>query len=168
MEKLSFHGEEISHGFKVGIGTVAVAQLMDFVVRTPVTVARKMAAPLMSLEERKARIAELLKKDCYGTGIPEVALEKFLTGNAALERREQIFGKWEILQEKIRQQIFPVEEFRRLLRSAGAPDDYRQIGLDREQYCHGIRTAQLIRKRYTVLDLLFETGLLECAIDSLE
>ena len=168
MEKLSVNGEEISHGFKVGIGTLAVAQLMYFVVNTPVEEARNLAAPLMTLEEREAQIAELLQKDCYGTGIREVALAKFLCGEAARKRREMIFAKWEILQEKIRKQLLPLAEFRRLLQSAGAPDDYRAIGLDREQYCHGIRTAQLIRKRYTVLDLLFETGLLECAIASLE
>ena len=87
MEKLSVNGEEISHGFKVGIGTLAVAQLMYFVVNTPVEEARNLAAPLMTLEEREAQIAELLQKDCYGTGIREVALAKFLCGEAAREHK---------------------------------------------------------------------------------
>jgi len=53
------------------------------------------------------------------------------------------------------------------LKQAGAPTEYEAIGLSREQYLHGIRTAQLIRKRYTVLDLLYECGLFETALATL-
>ena len=39
-----------------------------------------------------------------------------------------------------------------------------EIGLTREQYLHGVFAAQLIRKRYTVLDFLYEAGLLKRAV----
>ena len=39
---------------------------------------------------------------------------------------------------------------------------------ERECARHGIKTAQLIRCRYTVLDLLYELGVLDDAIDSLD
>ena len=50
------------------------------------------------------------------------------------------------------------------LRKAGCPTTPKEIGLDAAQFLHGIRTAQLIRNRYTVLYLLYEMGLLEAAI----
>jgi len=167
MEGLAVDGQSVSHGFKVGIGSVAVVQLMDFLIRTPVETARRMAQPLPTRTEREDQIRKLLKKGCYGSGIPETAMAKFQDGDAALARQQAIFDKWPVLQQKLRRQLFPEDEMISLLRRAGAPVEYTAIGLDREQYLHGIRTAQLIRRRYTILDLLYESGLLEPAIQTL-
>ena len=43
-----------------------------------------------------------------------------------------------------------------------------EIGLDKEQFLHGIKTAQLIRHRYTVIDLLYELGLMDEALKKLD
>ena len=51
-----------------------------------------------------------------------------------------------------------------MLKDAGAPTHYSEIGLPHEQFIHGIHAAQLIRKRYTVLDMLYEAGLLDEAV----
>ncbi len=167
MEHLQYRGEEPSHGFKVGIGTIAVIQLMEFVIATPEKEARKLARPLPSRREREARIADLLAAGCYGDSIPAVALAKFQEGDAARERQELIFSKWEELQTHLKKQLLPLPEVLRLLKLAGAPTEYAEIGLSRKQYLHGLFTAQLIRKRYTVLDMLFETGLLDVAAERL-
>jgi glycerol-1-phosphate dehydrogenase [NAD(P)+] len=166
MEGLSVNGEAVSHGFKVGIGTLASVRLMGFVLDTTAEQARKLARPIPTLEERQAEITELLRRGCYGGGVPETALGKFQTGAAGEERRNLIFERWGKIQTGIREQLLPEAEILRLLRAAGAPTEYAEIGLDRAQYLHGIRTAQLIRKRYTVIDLLYEVGLLETAIGS--
>ena len=55
-----------------------------------------------------------------------------------------------------------------MLKKAGCPVTPSEIGLSREQYLHAVPTAQLIRMRYTVLDLLYECGLLADACKSLE
>ncbi len=167
MEHLSCNGEEPSHGFKVGIGTIAVVKLMYFIADTPADRARSLARSLLSEEARKTEVEDLLKRGCYGSAVAETAMAKFLSGAAGAERRELIFRCWEKIQRAIREQLFPPEKFTELLRNAGAPTDYREIGLDREQYIHGARTAQLIRKRYTVLDLLYEAGLLDDALKEL-
>ena len=41
-------------------------------------------------------------------------------------------------------------------------------GLTPEQFFHGLRAAQLIRKRYTVLDLTYELGLLDEILGRIE
>ncbi len=48
-----------------------------------------------------------------------------------------------------------------MLRKARYPACPEEIGLSREPFGHAGFTALLIRKRYTVLDVLDESGLLE-------
>ena len=162
MEHLTFNGEDVSHGFKVAIGSVTATKLMEFIINTPLDEARKLARPILSVAERSAEIDELLKKDCYGSGIKELALSKHET---APESREKLFAVWETLQKKLPEQIIPSDEAVKMLKAAKSPAHYTEIGLEKEQFIHAIRTAQLIRKRYTVLDYLYSLGLLEAAID---
>ena len=162
MEHLLCNGEEVSHGFKVGIGTVTSTKLMEFIINTPLARARELALPILSETERAAEIDELLKKDCYGSGVKELAMSKY---ESTPQRREELFAVWEILQERLAKQIISSEETVKMLKAANSPSHYTEIGLGKEQYIHAIRTAQLIRKRYTVLDYLYTLGLLEAAID---
>ena len=55
-----------------------------------------------------------------------------------------------------------------MLKDANCPVTPQEIGLTREQFLHGIKTAQLIRNRYTILDLLYEAGLLDEAMKNLD
>ena len=164
MEHLALNGEEISHGFKVGIGVLAISQLHEFVINTPVEKARKLARMPLNETERAAEIADLLKLDCYGGTIAGLALNKTPFGNAMSDRRELIFAHWEKLQARLVQQLIPSDVLRQMLKKAHAPIHFEEIGLTAEQYYHGIKTAQLIRNRYTVLDMLYEVGLLDEAI----
>ena len=91
-------------------------------------------------------------------------MEKFQAGDAALARREEIYAVWNLLQEKVARQLGDQEAFIKSLRSAGCPTTPGEIGLDREQFIHGIFTAQLIRKRYNILELLYDAGLFKIAV----
>ena len=153
----------MSHGFKVAIGTLTSTLLMEFIMETPVEAARKLAKPGISRAEREAEVNELLKRGCYGDGAYKVAMEKFLEGAKLAERREAIFSAWENLRTRLRRQLIGFEELRKMFRVAGCPTSPEEIALTTEQYLHGYRAAQLIRKRYTVLDLLYEAGLFDAA-----
>ena len=167
MEGLTCNGAEVSHGFKVGIGTLAAIRLMEFVLGLSEEQARKLAKPCETLEDRQANMKELLKKNCYGN--PEkIALDKFKFGEAAKERRELIFRNWDRIKYLLKGQIFSYADTKRLLQEANAPVHPQEIGLDKEQFYHGLFTAQLIRARYTFLDLLYEAGLLEEAAKTLD
>ena len=118
-------------------------------------------------DKKQMNVKELLKKNCYGN--PEkITFDKFKEGDAALERRELIFRNWDRIRHLLKGQIFSYAETRRLLQEAKAPVNPREIGLDKEQFYHGLFTAQLIRARYTFLDLLYEAGLLEEAAKTLD
>ena len=168
MEHLVFNGEEVSHGFKVGIGVLAISQLHEFVINTPVETAKKLAQAPLTRDQRIAEIDDLLKKGCYGNTIASLALNKTPFNEDMAARRELIFKNWGTLQQLLRQQSLPTETLRQMLKKAQAPTHFEEIGLTAEQYYHGIKTAQLIRNRYTVLDMLYEAGLLDEAIKSIK
>ncbi|MBE6380947.1 MAG: sn-glycerol-1-phosphate dehydrogenase [Lentisphaerae bacterium] len=167
MEHLTVNGEEVSHGFKVGIGLLAIAQLHEFVINTPIEQARSMARSALNESQRAAEIDQLLIKGCYGNAIQPLAMEKTPFGAELLLRRNKIFAIWNDLQKRLAQQLIPSATLRAMLKKAGAPTRFEAIGLEAEQYFHGIKTAQLIRKRYTVLDMLYEAGLLDEALTQL-
>ena len=72
---------------------------------------------------------------------------------------------WASLRQILPGQLIAFDRAVSLLRQVKSPVHYREIGLSEAQFLHGIRTAQLIRKRYTVLDYLYDAGLLECALE---
>jgi glycerol-1-phosphate dehydrogenase [NAD(P)+] len=53
-----------------------------------------------------------------------------------------------------------------MFRAASCPVAPADIGLDAAQFRHGVLAAQLIRNRYTILDVLDELGLLREAADA--
>ena len=168
MEHLTFRGEAPSHGFQVGIGSLISLQLMEFVMDHSVAAARQLAAPPPTISEREREIFALLEHRDYAATVKKVAMAKFLSGEAILHRREEIWRQWESLREKLRRQLPEFAVFRARLQAAKCPVHPADIGLSREMFYHGVRTAQLIRNRYTIADLLFEAGLWETALPELE
>ena len=168
MEGLQKDGLDVSHGFKVGVGLLASALLMEFIINNDYeSVSPKAKAPL-TVEERTAEINALLEKGCYGTEPAKISLAKFKTGAAAEERRALIASLWDSLRSKLKKQLYTFDELHAMLKAANCPLTPAEIGLSREQFLHGIRTAQLIRNRYTILDLLYEAGLLDEAMKELD
>jgi glycerol-1-phosphate dehydrogenase [NAD(P)+] len=71
------------------------------------------------------------------------------------------------MSERIRCRFVSYADMKAKLLAAACPVSPGEIGLSTEQFLHGIRTAQLIRNRYTVLDLLYELGVLDEAMKKL-
>jgi glycerol-1-phosphate dehydrogenase [NAD(P)+] len=168
MEGLQKDGAEVSHGFKVGIGLLASTLLMEFVFEHDFSSLKARMKPGLSRVERHKEIQSLLQRNCYGRQPEETALQKFKEGDALLERRQLIENSWPRLQAGLRRQLIPFQEIRAMLRAANCPTSAQEIGLGREQFLDAVKTAQLIRKRYTILDLLYEIGLLDAAMHKLQ
>ena len=160
-------GSEASHGFKVGIGTLAVTAMMTEAFRLSAAELRRVASPPSGPEEREREIAALLSRGVDGDAAG-IAMKKFLSGNELLERRSLIASKWEQMGERVLRQLIPFNEMKRQFQRAGCPVHPAEIGLARADFRDGFRRAQLIRKRYTVLDLAYEAGILELLLDRME
>jgi glycerol-1-phosphate dehydrogenase [NAD(P)+] len=61
----------------------------------------------------------------------------------------------------------PATQLRAQLEEAGCPTTPAQIGLELDRLEQTYRRAQMIRRRYTVLDLANETGLLDECVEEL-
>ena len=168
MEKLSVDGEEVSHGFKAGFATLISTLLMEYLLdRSAEEIASVASAP-ESESERAANIERLLSKGCYGDKVLPTAMSKFKTGNDIVQRRKEILEKWESFKVPIRERIIPFNRLRGMLKEAGCPWKPSMIGLDKQQLTDGVRRAQLIRVRYNIADLLYEAGVLDDAIKTLD
>lgn len=74
---------------------------------------------------------------------------------------------WPELKEKLSDQLLSPDEMAGLLAIAGAPVKAAEIGVDLDYLRRTTLAAKFLRSRYTVLDLLDETGLLEQAVDAM-
>ncbi|MGV3722327.1 MAG: sn-glycerol-1-phosphate dehydrogenase, partial [Actinomycetota bacterium] len=69
--------------------------------------------------------------------------------------------EWPALRKSLREQLLPAEELSEMLQEAGAPHLPEQIGISPSRLRDSHRLAYHLRRRYTVLDLAVQTGLLE-------
>lgn len=157
-------GVDASHGFKVAVGTLASTALMQEYFRLSPAELEAMAVPPRTRPEREQEIDDLLRPGVYGTEAREIALSKFREPAECFAFRREAMAKHAALGRRVEEQLIPFGEVREMFRRAGCPVHYREIGVELEQFLHAIRTAQLIRTRYTVLDLLYETGVFEALL----
>lgn len=167
MEDLHHADERVSHGACVAVGCVLSLRLMEWVLARDLSrldVARVVDhAP--GFDEKAAMI-----RDAFGTG--EIAIRSVEevrakhVGRAALKERLTLLrAVWPDLAARLRGQILPAEQMAARLRLAGAPAHASEIGVETDYLKRTVLNARFLRSRYTILDLLDETGLLLEAVD---
>jgi glycerol-1-phosphate dehydrogenase [NAD(P)+] len=91
---------------------------------------------------------------------------KHPTPEALRTRLTRLRHGWPALREALRAQLLRPDELAAMLRAAGSPADSSEIGVSPAQARASIPAARLIRRRYTVLDLAAEAGVLdECVAE---
>ena len=86
---------------------------------------------------------------------------------AFAERIELVKRVWPELRPKLEAQLIGPDELQRMLRDAQAPAHPSDIQLAWGRFKDTYVRAQMIRKRYTVLDLLLELNLLDELVEEL-
>lgn len=162
-------GEHPSHGFKVAIGTLVATVLLEWLCALPEAVWQTVPGrPLPTAAGRRQEIAAQFGQTPLAAVVSGQAMRKFLTGEDLIRRRQLILAVWPELRRRLRAQVLPYAEMRALLAAAGAPVSPGALGLDGEAVRAGVLAAGMIRCRYTVLDLLYECGLLDEGLSRLE
>lgn len=168
------HGVDIkprrlSHGFKVGIGTVSIAALYELLLDYPMESLDidKAVTAWQTREEMEANVRAAHPNPVLQDQFVELALKKWVTLEDLRTRLEKLVSVWPDLREKLRAQLLPAELLQQQLRDVGAPAHPSDIKLEwnrfRETYCR----AQMIRARYTVLDVALEANLLDDFVSQL-
>ncbi|HET9127331.1 MAG TPA: sn-glycerol-1-phosphate dehydrogenase [Propionibacteriaceae bacterium] len=152
----------LPHGFKVGIGTVAVAALYERLLERDLTALDVDAAVAgwPDREEAERRVRAMHPAGGLADESVRLTLDKWVPSERLRERLERLRRVWPELSERLRAQLIPAAELQDMLRAAGAPAHPAEIGLDRGRFRDTYQRARTIRNRYTVLDTAFEAGLL--------
>ncbi|MCC7371242.1 MAG: sn-glycerol-1-phosphate dehydrogenase [Chloroflexi bacterium] len=164
---LSHNGTMPSHGVKVGIGTVLVSLLYGRLLARDLDAldveARVAALPSATAVEQTVRAA-LPAGEIADRAVVE-SLAKLPSADELRRRLELAREAWPALRERLQAQLLPPAALRRRLADLDAAATPAEVGVGPEQLRADLRAARLIRRRYTMLDLAAELGLLDACID---
>jgi glycerol-1-phosphate dehydrogenase [NAD(P)+] len=169
MQHHTHEGKAPSHGFKVGIGTLATTALYEYVLEQPIE--------NLNVDEccdawpDEVTLEKLVPERFSQGDLTVVALqESRAKWNTRDELRDQLKNLrviWPSLKERLRKQLLSFDELKRMLSDAGAPVEPEEIGIKRERLRDSFWLAYFLRRRITVLDLAVRTNLLNKALDHL-
>jgi glycerol-1-phosphate dehydrogenase [NAD(P)+] len=169
MQQHTYLGEAPSHGFKVGIGTLAsIALFEDLLARDIGQLdVDKAVAAWPSLEAHQKRILELFGPGGLARRAEEETRAKYISGDALRAQLNRLLETWEGVRVALRAQLLPFREVRRMLAEAGCPSDPAQIGIARTRLRVAYEQCCYLRRRFTVLDVAHRLGVLQPALDNL-
>ena len=164
MEDLCFNGKPVSHGFKVGIGTLASTATIEFLLEQDLS-GLDVEAAVAKWPKTFADLAATFpsvygdRPDHLRRAEGEMA-KKYSTPDEL--RRELAFLKsvWPELSAKMKAQIMPFDEVRAKLKAVGAPYEPEMIGVSRARFRETYRGVPYMRARYFSLDLVSRLGLM--------
>lgn len=167
--EMSAHEAEVSHGFKVGIGTVAVGALYERLLDLPIAdlPVDRLVAGWPTLDAIESEVRAFHADPEIGRQAVTESRAKYVDGRRLRDRLALLRERWPALQAELRAQLLPMDEVLRLLEAALCPTDPRDIGIDLPRLRASYAAARSIRRRYTVLDLAAETGSLGPILDDL-
>ena len=170
MEGLGYHDEPpLSHGFKVGVGSIAIAALYEQVLQRDLGDLDLQALcskwPTWEQVEHDVRMAHTTP------GLDRAAIvesrTKYVTADQLEKRLELLRERWPELRKRLEEQLMTADQLRQLLRDAGCPTHPSDIGQSLEAFKDTYARSRMIRRRYTILDLATEAGILNECVDEL-
>jgi glycerol-1-phosphate dehydrogenase [NAD(P)+] len=172
------NGTVPSHGFKVGIGTLASARLYEFLFGLPFAsldiekCVEKWPATRDEVEQQTRSLfdpGELCEKAI------EESIAKWIDGAALRAELELLKRQWPELSARLKAHLPSSQELRSNLAAVGSPFESDQIGVSPAKMRKSYLQAYHIRRRYTVLDVAMRTDTLKsylnhyyAGVDSLE
>ncbi len=163
MEDLCFEGRHVSHGFKVGIGTLASTASIEFLLEKDLSNLDidKCVESWKSWEDQEKEIHEVF------AGMPghlaralKETKDKYVSKEELRAQLEALKAAWPELSGKIREQIISFDEVHDNLRLVGAPYEPEHIGVTRERMKRTFSFIPYMRSRYTNIDVVYRCGYL--------
>lgn len=153
-------GSHPSHGEKVAIGTLTLTALFEAFFAEPFTVADidQAVRAYPSWEEREALLRSLFSEGKLLDGCLAACKAKHLVPEAHRAQLHRIIANWDRLALLVRRHLIPFSTLKQMLHTAGCPTTPEEIGVPATSVPAAVMAAQLIRNRYGILDLAYETG----------
>lgn len=161
MEDLCYDGKHVSHGFKVGIGTLISTAELEFILEKGLSDIDidKCVDAWKTWEDMESEIREVMagKPGHIERGLIETK-GKYVDGEGLRKQLETLKAAWPELSEKIRQQIIPFSQVRKNLQLVGAPYEPEMIGVSRERFRQTVSYIPYMRSRFTNIDVIYRLG----------
>ncbi len=168
MQGLSIDGVPVSHGFKVGLGSLAVTALYELLLKLD---DKDLAA---AAETRWPKFSTIQTKITAMNDDPRVTERAILESRAKypsnvvrLERIARLRELWPSLTDRLKEQLVPADQLRSVLLEAGCATTPGELGLSKKRFQATYFAARQIRRRYTVLDTVTELGRFDQFVDEL-
>jgi glycerol-1-phosphate dehydrogenase [NAD(P)+] len=163
MEHHVHNGWAPSHGFKVGVATLAITRLYEQLLAhdfSALDIEGCVAAwPAVDEVERQLRHT-FATSDFLATALAETRA-KHVSPAELRAQLTRLRTAWPEIARRLRRQLPAADEIQRRLALAGAPTEPEQIGITRDRLRESFRRAYHIRRRFTVLDVAVRTQTLE-------
>lgn len=169
MERLTYQGEPAAHGACVGVGTVAILALYEWFLSQDIgeDVIARTDCSASSPEQVEAEISAAFSvPHIAGSARAEMRI-KLERARRRTERLTRLAADWATLREELRRFCVSPDEMEIWLREAGAAAHPCDLGVPLAKLATEYRRARLIRRRFTILDLLEDLGWLDRGIAAL-
>jgi glycerol-1-phosphate dehydrogenase [NAD(P)+] len=167
MQHHTHNGKAPSHGFKVGIGTLAITALYEFLLEQPLE--KLEVESCCEAWPDEMALTGMIRERFSEGDLTVVALQesraKWIDRKELREQLNKLRAMWPDLRERLREQLLSFDELKKMLSGAGASVEPEEIGITRERLRDSFWMAYFIRRRFTVLDLAVRTNLIEKALD---
>jgi glycerol-1-phosphate dehydrogenase [NAD(P)+] len=155
------------HGSQVGVSTLFAAALYEKVFEED-----------MASLDLEALIAGQLQAETALSGLGQywgpltdaVAEElsfKLRGPDAKREQLATVQKKWDAIRTELSQFLRPWQQIKDVLRRAGAPSRISDLGVSLDQFREAALHAREMRRRFTVLDLADDLGVLQRHLDDI-
>ena len=164
MENLAYpDGKHVSHGFKVGIGTLASTASLEFLLEKDIENldVEKCVAAWKSWDEMETEIRTVFagKPGHLARGLEETK-GKYVDKEGLRKQLVALKTAWPELKEQIRAQIIPFSEVYENLKLVGAPYEPEMICVDRARMRRTFTHIPYMRSRFTNIDIIYRLGLM--------
>jgi len=169
MEHHTFQGETPSHGFQVGVATLAVTRLYEKMLQASLEKLDVQACcnQWPEWDELEQSANEIFQEtDFLETAIKQ-SKEKYISKKELAVQLENLKKIWPELKKQLANQLVPSDQVKENLIAVGAPVEPEQIGITKERMKNSFIRAWHIRSRFTILDVAVRTGYLEQWLDEL-
>lgn len=164
MDDLCYEGKHVSHGFKVGIGTLISTACFEFILAYDMDSIDidSCTARWPEWDEMEVRIREIFsdKPGHLARALAE-SKAKYIPAEKLRVQLETLKRKWPELKERISGYIFSYDEVYSNLRKVGAPYEPEMIGISRKRLRDTFIGIPYMRSRYTIIDLICRCGLMD-------
>lgn len=149
----------ILHGIKVAIGMITAIKMYQMLIEEDLDF-KAIKAGGFDYEVWKNRVEKCYQEAAAGILALEEKCQKNNLDNRN-ERLEKVEANWLKMKELIEKELPRLEDMEELLLSLGAAVNPEQIGISYNMVEDGIILAKEVRNRFTLLQILWDLGLLE-------